>query len=62
MYFKKIAKPICTAEFRKWITHGLHKICLFCKISIYTVLILSSCREEKDEKNDFDKKRKRTNK
>jgi hypothetical protein len=32
------------------ITHDLHKICLFCKICIYTVLILSSCREEKDEK------------
>ncbi len=37
--------------------HDLHKICFFSKISIYTLLILSSCREEKDEKNDFDKKK-----
>ena len=49
-----LSEIVCGTEFRKKFIQVLLKL-YFCKKTLYTVLILPSCRGEKDE-DDFDKK------
>ena len=53
-----LSKFVYGTEFRKKFKQVFAESCIFVKKSLYTVLILPSCIEEKDE-DDFDKKKKR---
>ncbi len=44
-----LSKNVCGTEFRKKFIQILLKVVIFVKKTLYTVLILPSCREEKDE-------------